>query len=165
MNHRPNGFFENLRLVLFSGFIGGMAEVIWILLYSQLSGADPTLIGSEITRSFFHSCNIGLGTALFGVLIHFVLAFIVSLFFITVIMPLFNLTHNKKRTIVMGLLYLTAIWNLNFLILLPIVNNIFVHLFPFVVTLFSKLLFGYSMSLYISRRIQASSLRQGHIIR
>ena len=154
MTDRKNTPSSIIRLIIFSGFIGGMAEVLFMLFYSFVSKGSLVVIGSEITKSFFKSYEAGVDAALLGLLIHFLLAFVVSFFFITVIMPLFNAFNHPNRIMLMSLVYLAMIWCLNFLILLPKVNVAFVHLFPYMVTFASKLLFGYSMSVYLSRNIE-----------
>ena len=154
MQNKDKELLKILRLAFFSGFAGGMAEVVFILLYSQFTKTDPIVIGSEITRSFSHFYETGLVAALSGLFIHFALSFITALFFITVIMPLFKLTYSKNRILSTGLIYLAIIWSVNFLILLPKINMVFVELFPYIITLTSKLLFGYSMSVYLTNGTQ-----------
>jgi len=157
MQNKQNGFLQTLRLSLIAGFLGGMAEVMFMLVYARLTTADPIVIGSEITRSFFHAYSIGWRAALLGLAIHFVLSFIMAGFFITVVMAFFKRAWRRKTSLItLGLAYLAAIWSLNFLILLPSVNVAFVHLSPLLVTLTSKLLFGYSMSAYLANRVDDS---------
>ena len=58
--------------------------------------------------------------------------------------------HGPAAALATASAVLAAIWVVNFLVVLPIVNAEFVSLLPYSVTLGSKLLFGVAMAMVLS---------------
>ena len=138
--------------VVFAGFVGGMAEVVWIGLYSVLFHHSISDLGSAITATVFgHSSHIA-NAPLLGLGIHLLLSLLLALSFGYLILPwVKRYTRKKSLTFVLSVLVLALVWKINFYILLPIWNPEFVMLVPLSVSLTSKLLFGIAMGTVLSR--------------
>lgn len=130
-----------------SGIAGGLAEVIFMAAYNLIVGKSGLTILSLITLTFFDR-EIAFGSigAFSGLLIHFALSIIVGIFF-SIFM--FSDKIPISRVFGSGIALLVAIWSFNFFLLLPDINPEFVETVPVNIALFSKLLFGVSMGIYL----------------
>lgn len=129
------------------GIAGGLAEVMFMAAYNLIAGTSGRTTLSLITLTFFdHEIAFGPLGAFGGLLIHFALSIIVGIFF-SIFM--FNDKIPFSRVFASGIALLIAIWTFNFFLLLPKINPEFVEMVPVNVALFSKLLFGVSMGIYL----------------
>ena len=149
-----------LKLILLAGFCGGMAEIFWVQLYASLTGHS----GLEVARQVTASMLPGLSDAAFapglGIAIHLVLALLVALVYAALIWLPFIRRRGPAASLAVASAVLATIWAVNFLLVLPVVNPVFVTLMPYPVTLGSKLLFGMAMAgvLYTAQKADARGI-------
>lgn len=135
--------------VILAGFLSGLAEVLWITLYYLFSHGSSVDVAQAITATLMPSLANVFYAPLLGLLIHFSLSMLLVFMFAQLLWIPFA-RSSKLATIVLSLLYLSVIWGINFLIILPHLNIFFVVVMPYAITLTSKLLFGISMGIVFS---------------
>lgn len=119
-----------------AGVAGGIAEVAWIWMYAAGTGADAAAVARGVTDT------IGIGAlppVAGGVAIHMALAAILGMAVAVAVEPL--RLHGARLYGAM-MWVLAAVWAVNFMIVLPLVNPQFVEVVPMAVSFVSKLLFG-----------------------
>ncbi len=134
-----------------AGLAGGVVEMIWIAGYC----AQTPLHGAEVLRQISLSVGVNVGegalASMSGLAIHLGLSMLLALMFaLTVWRP------SLQRTLFVGNVLascaaLSAVWVVNFFVVLPALNPGFVDLMPYGVTLASKLLFGVAMGWVLYR--------------
>lgn len=137
--------------ILVAGMAGGLAEVAWVGLYCMfkpLSGGD---VAREITASVFPGLAALPSAALLGVAIHFLLSLLLAAGFVFATSRLFTPRWRAAGLFAGALVALALVWAVNFFIVLPAINPVFVGLMPYTVTLISKLLFGVAMAVALNR--------------
>jgi len=147
------------RAILRAGFAGALAEVVWIGLFC----AATPLGGSEVLRQITASivpaaAGTGYAPAL-GLAIHFVLGVSVATAFALLVWRPWARSRGVAATFATALLALGLIWTVNFFVVLPAINPLFVGLMPYGVTLLSKLLFAVAMAGALELAPQASAHR------
>ncbi|MEJ2761078.1 MAG: hypothetical protein P8126_05935 [Gammaproteobacteria bacterium] len=141
-----HGLTLRLFPVIVAGLAGGLIEVAWILSYSSMTSASAAEVARQITYSVLpYSMNAG-SAALLGVGIHLLLSIALAAGFVTLLYGPVARRFGATGVFFSGLATLSAVWAVNFLILLPALNPAFPALMPYAVTLTSKLLFGAAMS-------------------
>jgi len=140
----------SLKVILLAGLCGGLAEVLWVQLYSLLAG----LSGAEVARQVTASLLPGAADAAFapglGIAIHLALSLLLAVCYATLVWAPFLQRRGPAASLAAASAVLAAIWAVNFLAVLPVVNAAFVGLLPYPVTLGSKLLFGLAMAAVLS---------------
>jgi hypothetical protein len=134
-----------LGRVFLAGLAGGFAEVIWVALYASFAPLDGSRVAHEVTSSFV-VLPMGTVSVWLGVGVHMLLALAVAYGFAAVIWRPITRRHAPALTWVLGPAVLAAVWAMNFMVILPLLNPTFVTLMPHGVTLASKLLFGMGMA-------------------
>lgn len=147
---------KKFYLILIAGLAGGLSEIFWIGIYSAMTHTGGLEISRQITATLIPAWA-GLSIApLLGVVIHLalsvVLAFLCCIVFIEPLVRRLGHAGILPGSIVV----LAGIWAINFLVILPVINPAFVTLLPFLVTLASKLLFGWTMGSVVSRGLKNS---------
>ncbi|MBI3898910.1 MAG: hypothetical protein HY308_11515 [Gammaproteobacteria bacterium] len=128
--------------MLFAGLVGGLAEVVWIVLYSQVS----TLSAADVSRQVVGSVAPALAGSTFApaleVTVHMALSVLLVLAFGLLVWSPLTRKRASALTIAASTVALALVWAINFFVVLPYLNPAFVSLMPYPVTFFSKLLFG-----------------------
>jgi len=125
---------------LFAGMGGGVAEVVWIGLYSEASDTSGLDVARCVADTVFPGTFILPSAPALGLTIHFCLSAMLG---ILLVQPLTSATIWRSGVLLplcLGILGL--IWSLNFLLVLPVINPIFLALLPTWATFVSKMLFG-----------------------
>lgn len=125
---------------VFAGLAGGLVEVIWIGLYSGVSGTSGLDVARHIADTVFPGVLHLPGAAALGLAIHFGLSAVLGLLLVG---PLRRAALRRLSVlfpICFGIFGL--IWSVNFMLVLPMISPTFPALLPVWVTLVSKLLFG-----------------------
>jgi len=121
------------------GLAGGLAEVLVIGAYSSVAGIDA----SGIAKAIATAVRIDQGSAATGLAVHMALSALLGMALLAVARGSGLLRAGTALYIyAMSILALSAIWILNFFVVLPILSPGFVHLLPYAVTLASKLMFA-----------------------
>ena len=133
-----------------AGLAGGLAEVLWVSLYSALTVFSPAAIAREVTATVFPHAAFGPAAPLLGLAIHFALSLVLGL-----AIGVGLLSTGRRRdfatTLIILIGALIVIWTVNFFVILPLLNPKFAMLMPYYVALASKVLFAVAMAFVIQR--------------
>lgn len=132
--------------LLLAGLAGGVAEILWVALYSIFATASGSEIARQVAASLWPPLASGAFAVPAGIAIHLALSLALGAFFAAAIWLPFARRHGGAVTLASAVVVLAGVWVVNFFIVLPVLNPAFVLLMPYGVTLFSKLLFGIAMA-------------------
>jgi len=135
---------ELLLVGTIGGIVGGVTEILWGSAYAAATGAPLTPVARGIVQSVIPQLAAAPWAPALGILIHLGLAMALGIGLAIVLRQLAYLRAGRSPEFSVAVLVLAAVWSVNFLLVLPRLNPSFVHLFPYSVTLVSKLLFGLS---------------------
>ena len=135
----PSGKFG---VVIAAGVAGGMAEVLWVAVATAMLGADGWAVARAVGTTVLPAMAASSLAPWIGLAIHILLSIALASVFVRA----FGRQHSTATMFLGALGALTAVWALNFFLLLPLVNPAFASLLPYPVTLVSKLLFGVAMA-------------------
>jgi membrane-associated HD superfamily phosphohydrolase len=132
------------KIGVLAGLAGGLAEVIWIVLFSNLTLNDVTLVATGITQSVglwqvATSARVPLGIA-----IHMSLAVILGISISIFLSKLEHCSLSKQVESLIVICVLAIIWGINFFFILPAINPAFVNIVPLPVSFLSKIIFGFA---------------------
>lgn len=130
------------NLILLSGLAGGLAEIVWIMVYSGLTSASAMEVARQITATVLPLLQGGTFAVTFGIVIHFLLSVVLATGFVLLCYRPVACRFGLTGIVTAGMASLALVWALNFLVILPILNPAFTGLMPYTVTGVSKLLFG-----------------------
>ena len=134
------------KLILLAGLCGGVAEVLWIALYSFLTTLSAGEVARQVTASVFPAAANLAWAPVLGVIIHLVLSLALGLVFAWLIWIPVARHVGAVGALSSAIAALIAVWAFNFFILLPALNPGFIALMPLSVTFVSKVLFGVAMA-------------------
>lgn len=120
------------------GLAGGLAEIVVVLLYAALTGADA----ASIARHVASAAGLDGAPAAIGVTVHMGLAAALGICLSAALRTPSGRSIRGWKIVPFMAGSLAIVWAINFFIVLPVVSPDFVHLMPFAVTLASKLAFG-----------------------
>jgi len=135
-------------MIFLAGICGGFAEVIWIAIYGAASQTSSLEVARQITASVFPAMADSLMAAQLGIVIHMLLAVLLTGIFVWAVwLPYTRRAHrlNFLQAMLISVTTLSAVWAINFFVILPQLNPAFIGLMPLGVTLLSKMLFGVAM--------------------
>ena len=132
--------------ILLAGLAGGVAEILWVALYSIFAQASGSEIARQVTASLWPSLASGAFAVPVGIAIHLALSLALGAIFAAAIWLPFARQRGSVVTLTCAVVALASVWAMNFFIVLPALNPAFVMLMPYEVTLLSKLLFGIAMA-------------------
>ena len=138
--------------ILLAGLAGGLAEVIWIGLYSALTPVNAGIVAREVTATVFPSLADSVLAPVFGLGIHFIVSLSIALAVAWVVWRPLERYNNAALSLLAVVGALVVDWAVNFFIVLPLVNPGFVALLPHPVSLVSKILFGLAMGVVLLQR-------------
>ncbi|HYA39108.1 MAG TPA: hypothetical protein VEI74_12650 [Candidatus Methylomirabilis sp.] len=138
------------RLVLVASLAGGLAEIIWVGLYALFTPLDGATVAREVTASLFPALAAGASSAWLGVAIHMTLAIALGCAFAYVIWKPLVRARGPLATVAVSALTLATVWTLNFFVVLPVLNPVFITLMPYSVTFASKMLFAVAMGMVLA---------------
>ena len=156
------GMKDILKVGSLIGFVGAMAEVGYMSLYSWFAGGSAKEVLSSVTYTFL-SRDVAWGTL--GVPLGLAIHVVLGMFMGVAIYSLYLLVSKKVNTfkkegdsaisfsyiMLFSLTALFAVWAINFYIVLPQINVHFLQVVPPLLALPSKLSFGLLMGLMLSR--------------
>jgi hypothetical protein len=141
-----------LNWLILAGLAGGLAEVIWIGLYSSVSDITLPAMGKAIAATVFSGGSELLLSPVSGLIVHMLLSVLLALGFGYILLPLIEKRfHHRQIPFITSVVMLIAVWKINFFLLLPVWNPGFIGLLPLGITLVSKVLFGLTMGLILSQ--------------
>ena len=142
-----------------AGFFGGLAEVVWVGLYSLTSNVQISVIGGAVTATIYPPASDIYLAPVLGLVIHMALSVLLAFGFGSLLWPVIERKfHCKAAAMIASITTLSVVWKINFFLLLPIWNPEFISLLPLSVTLVSKILFGLAMGVVFMIYQQKNSL-------
>jgi len=150
---RPNLFSRaTLTTGMIVGLVGGAAEVVWIGLFAGIGGGTASDVARGVTETVAPALAAGPGAIAFGIAVHFALAAILGVAVVIGLGRVFPKLAGTLTEAAMVVALLAAIWAINFLVILPVVNPGFVHIVALPVSFVSKLLFGVTAAFVLRMR-------------
>lgn len=149
-----------LQPILLAGIAGGLAELVWVMLYGSLTQVSGAEVARQIVVTLFPALAHAPFAAAIGVAIHFALSLALAAAFVWMVWRPFIRKRGAVATFAGAAVVLAAIWAINFLIVLPRLNPDFVALLPYSATLFSKLLFSVAMAWVLNGSLQTAAERR-----
>ncbi len=148
-SQQENRFGFSISQALLAGLAGGIAEVLWIMAWTTVTPLQATTVAREVTRTVFPGMFEAALATETGLVIHLAISLVLGVVFVWTLGK--YLAHHYRGTGVLAgsIISLTLIWAVNFLLVLPALNPVFVTLMPAGVTLVSKILFGLTMGLVL----------------
>lgn len=151
MKSNAEGTRGLIRLFLFAGLAGGLAEVGWVGFYGLVTPLSAVEVARQVTASVIPAAAALPFAAALGLVIHFVLSLLLGVAFgLTAWLP-FARRLGATGAMAAAVTGLVAVWAVNFFVVLPGLNPTFVALMPLEVTLLSKALFGVAMGWVLQR--------------
>ena len=142
-----------------AGAAGGIAEILWILVYATATGTDAATLARGITTAVGANLIFTNGSVTTGVAVHMVLAVTLG------VALAFTWTYFSRHwarqmsPYVLVTVALAAVWVVNFLFVLPLLSPDFVQIVPYPISLASKLLFGLAASAVLSHKALRSTTK------
>jgi hypothetical protein len=152
---KRNAIVRVLAIGIAAGLAGGVAEVGWISAYAFATGIDAGSVAGGVTDTVGMAA---LPPVAGGIAIHMTIAAILGMALTAALAPL-RLESAGRYGVLAGAL--AAVWAINFMIVLPLINPAFVEIVPLSVSFVSKLLFGMAAaaSLQFSQRAEPMRVR------
>jgi len=130
---------------MLAGLAGGLAEIFWIGLYSAATHTGGFEVSRQITAAVIPACADLSIAPMLGVVIHLVLSVVLAFLCCKVFIGPVIRRLGPALILPGSMVVLAGVWVINFLVILPVINPAFITLLPFLVTLASKMLFGWAM--------------------
>jgi len=154
-------------LVLLAGAGGGLAEILWVMIYSAFTPVSGAVVAREVTASFFPALAAGSSGMWIGIGIHMALALVLGYAFAYLVWKPFVSSRGPLATLAVSALALATVWTVNFFVVLPALNPVFITLMPYSVTFASKMLFAVTMGGVLAgvagREVAVGNSVAGHI--
>lgn len=155
------------RLVLIASLAGGVAEIAWVGLYASFTPLTTATVAREVTASLLPAFAAGTTGVWLGVLIHMLLAVALGYAFAHALWKPFARPRGMVATLAISVLTLTTVWTMNFFVVLPVLNPVFITLMPYPMTFASKMLFALAMAVTLVwpelRRLVHERARATHL--
>ena len=132
--------------VLLAAFYGGAIEVIWVAAWCAVTGDSAASVARQVTATLSPAASAGVLGIVLGIGIHFALALLLALAYVRLVWVPYARRWSEGAALAGALAALALVWAVNFLLVLPLTNPVFVALLPYPVSLASKLLFGAAMA-------------------
>ncbi len=153
--------------ILLAGVGGGLAEVLWVMIYSAFTPVSGAVVAREVTASFSPALATGGAGMWLGIAIHMALALALGYAFAYLVWKPLVRAHGPLATLAASALTLATVWTVNFFAVLPALNPAFITLMPYSVTFASKMLFAVAMGGVLAgtagREAAAEKSVAGHI--
>lgn len=141
-------------LIMLAGMAGGLAEMVWIGVYSTVTHTAGADILRQITATLFPAWTHPALAPVLGVGIHLALSLVLAFLCYEMCIKPVARRYGSAAILLGSMMVLAMVWAINFLVILPVINPAFVTLLPFLVTLVSKMLFGIAMGAVFSAGIR-----------
>jgi len=135
-----------LKVGLFVGLAGGLAEIAIVWLYSAATGGDAAMVARHVAAAV----GLDRSSAVDGLAVHMGLAVALGIGLTAAVRVLGSRLAGTGAIFCFMLGILAAIWAINYFVILPGVSPALVHLLPYAVTLTSKLAFGFAAAMALN---------------
>lgn len=136
---------------LAAGIAGGIAEVLWVALYSTATSTSGVEVARQVTATVMPYAAAEQWAPAAGVGIHVALSLALGLAFVLFLWGFYSRRPRAGEIWTAALLTVVVIWAANFLVILPALGSGFGTLMPLGATLLSKALFGIAMAAVLHR--------------
>jgi len=133
-------------LILLAGLAGGTAEIAWILGYGAVAQADSAEVARQIGATIYPGARAGSALASLGVAAHLALSLLLAAGWVLAVWRPLATRVGPVGVFASAIVLMIGVWALNFLVVLPRLNPLFVALLPALITLLSKIFFGLAMA-------------------
>lgn len=127
-----------------AGLAGGAAEILWIAIFSRLSGGEAETVARGVTGTLIPGLEATAAGVPLGIAIHMGLAITLGIAIAVLVRSLLPRTAPPLIEPAAVISLLVGVWAINFFLILPAINPAFVTLVPYTASLISKILFGAS---------------------
>jgi hypothetical protein len=138
-----------------AGAAGGLAEIMWVSIYSTVSGGDAASVAAGVTTASGLTALFPSAPFATGIAIHMMLAVLLGIALACLWQGAAGRFSVRSRFAGVVAL-LAAIWAINFFVILPAMSPDFIHMVPYAVSLVSKLLFGLAAAETLRRSAHAA---------
>ena len=132
-------------MIVLAGICGGMAEILWVAIYSAVTPTSGMEVARQISASVFPSLAETPVAVPVGIAVHLLLSLLLAGIFTVAVWLPYARKLRFATAVLLAALVLSGVWAINFFVILPVLNPAFVVLLPYAATLFSKVLFGIAM--------------------
>lgn len=132
-------------VIFLAGLCGGMAEIMWAAIYSAMTPTSGMEVARQISASVFPLMADSSAAAPVGIVIHLLLSLLLAGVFTVAVWLPFARKLRFVQAMLVAVAALSGVWAINFFVILPLLNPVFVTLMPYGITLISKMLFGLAM--------------------
>ena len=132
-------------VIFLAGLCGGMAEIVWVAIYSAMTPTSGMEVARQISVSVFPAMVDSSAAASVGIAVHLLLSLLLAGVFTLAVWLPFSRKLRFVPAMLVAVAALSGVWAINFFVILPVLNPAFVVLMPYAATLFSKVLFGIAM--------------------
>lgn len=150
---------RRMSVLLWGGLAGGAVEVAVVALVAVFAGIGGWAVAAGVSQATFGNLLAGTDAVVAGLTIHFAL----SLLVVACLLPFAARVHARFGTagvIAVSCAALSAIWALNFFVVLPRIAPEFVTIVPLWTSLLSKLAFGVVTGLVLVSPSGVNELRR-----
>jgi hypothetical protein len=165
MNKLQADFIRTIRVGVVAGAAGGLAEIAWVSLYAQATGANAASIARGVTTAAGIIAAVPNESVPAGIVIHMVLATGLGVALALAWRALSPRLGAAGNPYAPALAALAAVWAINFLVVLPALGSNFVTLMPYAASLASKLLFGVAAAEVLRRECAPLRTLQPAVVR
>jgi hypothetical protein len=144
--------------VLLASLWGGLVEVLWVALYASMTSVSGVEVARQVAVTVFPSAaNLAVAPVL-GIAVHLALSLALGVVFAWAVWIPFARRLDFPAAMATAIGALTAVWVVNFFVVLPVLNPAFVTLLPYGASLISKALFGVAMAWTLEERSPRPSI-------
>ena len=153
---------KRFSLIMLAGMAGGLAEIFWIGIYSAVTQTGGFEVSRQITATVMPAWTESAIAPMLGVGIHLVLSVVLAFLCCTVFIEPAARRFGQAGILSASIIVLAGVWLINFFVILPVINPAFVTLLPFLVTLASKMLFGWTMGAVLTQGFVVTANQAAH---
>jgi len=133
-------------LILLAGLAGGTAEIVWIAGYGAVTQTNSAEVARQVGATIFPSARVTTALAPIGIASHIALSLLLAAGWVLAVWRPLRARMGAAGVFTSAVVLMLAVWALNFLVVLPRLNPLFVASLPALVTLLSKIFFGLAMA-------------------
>ena len=145
MNNDTTTIHFQPKQVLLAGMAGGMAEIVWFTILGAVLSINIHAVASGITTSVFPVWGDSAFAVFAGIVIHLALSVFLASVYIVPLGRWSMARFGLFGQLMTGVIALSSVWAVNYLVILPIINPDFIALSTYGLSLISKVFFGITM--------------------
>jgi hypothetical protein len=148
---RDTSIAKTVRCGVIAGAMGGLAEVLWVTLYAEVTGGDAAILARGITTAVGMTAMAPDASVAVGIVVHMAAAVALGVALAFAWRSLASHVRSAAVPYAFTLAALATVWVVNFFVVAPLFSPEFTLLVPYAVSLTSKLLFGFTAAEVLRR--------------